>query len=196
MNRFKSKPKSYTDDELIKKGKQAVALNRVSQAIQSETLTRGVSCQICDSDNNIVAHHWKGYEFPYDVWWICNRCNVLLPFHDGVLTLDEARIYVLNRRDYNDMFSGSDGKLDGIDDDNYPLIIWNLARNYKNPRDSVRAKEFINHNYKQAVADKMKTFLKKRVKCVRCGNWDERGNMAVQSAHEELCDGCYSIMSY
>lgn len=39
----------------------------------------------------ILAHHWKGYEYPLDVWWICSRCNALLRIHDGSLSLEDAR---------------------------------------------------------------------------------------------------------
>jgi len=35
----------------------------------------------------IVAHHWKGYAHPLDVWWVCQSCNRRLHGrHDGTVT--------------------------------------------------------------------------------------------------------------
>lgn len=40
----------------------------------------------------IVAHHWRGYDYPDDVWWVCYACNyVLQGCHNGAFTLEEAR---------------------------------------------------------------------------------------------------------
>lgn len=40
----------------------------------------------------IVAHHWRGYEYPLDVWWICASCNrKLTGRHDGTLSKEQAR---------------------------------------------------------------------------------------------------------
>lgn len=45
----------------------------------------------------IVAHHWRGYEYPLDIWWICRSCNRKLQHkHDGSLSIEEARRYVKN----------------------------------------------------------------------------------------------------
>lgn len=68
-------------------------------------------CMICDKDvsklekeerhtryrfRKLIAHHWNGYDNPSDVWWICYSCNsTLANRHDGSLTLEQARNYVL-----------------------------------------------------------------------------------------------------
>lgn len=51
-------------------------------------------CELCDRETKLVGHHWRGYDFPSDVWWICGMCNVALigpEAHSGVLTKTEAR---------------------------------------------------------------------------------------------------------
>lgn len=43
----------------------------------------------------IVAHHYRGYDHPYDVWFICMSCNRRLQHkHDGVMNLEQARVFV------------------------------------------------------------------------------------------------------
>jgi hypothetical protein len=58
------------------------------------------NCQLCGvhrprSGRALLGHHWKGYEFPADVWWLCDRCHTRLRFagvqHDGQTTLEKAR---------------------------------------------------------------------------------------------------------
>ena len=42
-----------------------------------------------------VAHHWKGYEFHDDVWWLCYSCNrKLFGKHDGSISKEDARRYI------------------------------------------------------------------------------------------------------
>jgi hypothetical protein len=37
------------------------------------------------------GHHWRGYEYPLDVWWVCPTCNhALTGRHDGSLSKDQA----------------------------------------------------------------------------------------------------------
>lgn len=46
-------------------------------------------CQTCGDKRKLVAHHWNGNENAADVWFVCHRCNRLLP--NGGLTLEQAR---------------------------------------------------------------------------------------------------------
>ena len=40
----------------------------------------------------VYGHHWKGYNYPLDVWWVCPPCNwKLRNRHDGSLSIEEAR---------------------------------------------------------------------------------------------------------
>ena len=88
--------KQYTDAELLHKGKQALAMRRVNQAIRNGTFSRGDTCQICSDRCETVAHHYMGYDKPFSVWWICRVCNANLPIHDGSLTLNDARQFLRN----------------------------------------------------------------------------------------------------
>jgi len=66
-------------------------------------------CEICGREEGlnrknghkgirIVPHHYKGYEYTMDVWWICRACNLLLSNkHDhSIKTLDAARVHIFN----------------------------------------------------------------------------------------------------
>ena len=97
-----------SDAELIRIGKQKVAMTRVSQAIANGTKKRSPDCQICGKTCKTVAHHHRGYDYPFDVWFICPRCNYHLDVHDGSLNLDEAKAYV--RHKYSVQFAK---RLDG-----------------------------------------------------------------------------------
>ena len=56
-------------------------------------------CQICGRVGNmyveVIAHHWRGYEYPLDVWWVCPSCHKKLRDngvdHSGKTTLEEAK---------------------------------------------------------------------------------------------------------
>ncbi len=88
---------------------QAAATARVNAAVHRGELTRPTICELCSVDvtqpsedefshPRIVAHHYRGYDHPLDVWWICARCNrILKGKHDGSLTKDQAREYIRNR---------------------------------------------------------------------------------------------------
>ena len=57
------------------------------------------ACQICGEQPTprkpLRGHHWRGYEYPRDVWWICQSCHKRLGNmgieHDGKVSLEEAR---------------------------------------------------------------------------------------------------------
>ena len=80
------------------------ALRATSYAIQKGQLIRPEVCELCDIDTGklpklsytrIIAHHWRGYDYPLDVWFICRSCNMILRNrHDASLTKDQAKQYV------------------------------------------------------------------------------------------------------
>jgi hypothetical protein len=58
------------------------------------------ACQMCGSqrtlrDRPLCGHHWRGYEYPTDIWWVCDSCHTRMRVnrigHDGSVTLDDAR---------------------------------------------------------------------------------------------------------
>lgn len=68
----------------------------VQRAIEEGRLTRADSCEVCNRDVSLVAHHWHGYsdEHATNVWWICHKCNTALrgtEYHNGSVTLEQAR---------------------------------------------------------------------------------------------------------
>jgi len=79
---------------------------RQSQCKARQALSHGIIsaprlCEVCGVDpstaptekwhksnrhKRLVAHHWRGYDFPLDVWWVCYSCNTILTKrHDGLL---------------------------------------------------------------------------------------------------------------
>lgn len=84
------------------------AHSKIGYAIKSGRLVRPTVCEVCDCDmlklaqlrekydidisNKLCAHHWRGYNYPLDIWWICHSCNFKLKGrHDGSLTLSQSR---------------------------------------------------------------------------------------------------------
>lgn len=74
------------------RGKAYAALRR---AVASGKAQRPSSCELCGrgcKHVRITGHHFKGYDHPLDVWWICQRCNrALVHKHDNSLTFAEAQ---------------------------------------------------------------------------------------------------------
>jgi hypothetical protein len=78
---------------------------KVREALKNGLLTKPDICELCGRDARIilhtvfgpceariVAHHWRGYDYPFEIWWICRSCNVKLvgeSFHNG--TIDKER---------------------------------------------------------------------------------------------------------
>lgn len=86
--------KDYSDAEYERIGKQAIASKRLNQAIANGTIQKGTSCVTCDcEDDNLVAHHWKGYDYPFSVWWVCRSCNYYLP-HNGISVKDARKLII------------------------------------------------------------------------------------------------------
>lgn len=101
----KNPPKHYTDEDYLLEGKRAIVGRRLSQAIKNGTLRRALMCWTCGKLGKTQGHHYKGYDFPFDVWWLCAKCNVnLRGYHDGSIDLQKARKLIIdkyfNRRMY------------------------------------------------------------------------------------------------
>jgi len=73
----------------------------------------------------LEAHHWRGYEYPLDVWWVCRSCNRKLSHrHDGSLTIEEAREVIHLSRKERDAFVGKNQAPDAqVCDRPYPTGI-------------------------------------------------------------------------
>ena len=75
---------------------------KVHAAVESGELIKPKTCELCGCDPlaeevkiwnpkpkrvGLVAHHWKGYDHPLEVWWVCYPCNRwLIGQHNGKLT--------------------------------------------------------------------------------------------------------------
>ncbi len=46
-------------------------------------------CLTCGDKRKLVAHHWNGNEDATNIWFVCYRCNHILP--NGGLSLEQAR---------------------------------------------------------------------------------------------------------
>lgn len=87
----------------------------LNKAVKDGELERPTVCELCGqtpkptpvtrSNGNhferpsVVGHHWQGYDKPLEVLWICQRCNIKLTgpqFHNGTVTKDESKEYVLS----------------------------------------------------------------------------------------------------
>jgi hypothetical protein len=79
---------------------------RVEQILRRKVfkgdLIRPDICELCGTSlDRIVGHHWRGYDYPFDVWWVCDSCNRLLKdHHDSSMTKEQARNFVLDHRVY------------------------------------------------------------------------------------------------
>jgi len=80
----------FSKEELLYKGMQVVAMRRLKQALDNGTIKKEQVCLVCEKEGKTVAHHYKGYEHPFSVWWVCYKCNANIP-HDQEYTLEEVR---------------------------------------------------------------------------------------------------------
>lgn len=58
------------------------AHRKLQWAIESGKMTRGL-CECCGTEKT-DAHHWNGYDNPYDVQWLCRSCHVTVEPRRGV----------------------------------------------------------------------------------------------------------------
>lgn len=70
---------------------QKQAWDRVASEVRAGRMVQPGACAVCDCKEKLWGHHWRGYEYPLDVWWVCSSCNRLLTVHDGTQTLEMAR---------------------------------------------------------------------------------------------------------
>jgi len=97
MSKFGNDIKFFTDEELLYKGKQVIAMRRVNQAIKCGTLKKPNECQVCGKKaKRIIAHHYNGYDNPLSVWFVCSKCNYHLP-HDIEINIHQAKEYVFQK---------------------------------------------------------------------------------------------------
>lgn len=95
--------------------KATKATETLGLAVGQGKLTRPETCELCGRTPkpvlvrlksgktierpSIVGHHWQGYDQPLNVLWVCHRCNARLAgpeFHNGSMTKEQSREYVLN----------------------------------------------------------------------------------------------------
>jgi len=68
------------------------AHDAVRYAVRVGNIVKPKECQICGHERTLVGHHWHGYNYLLDVWWVCHPCNHKLPAHDGSITLEQAKV--------------------------------------------------------------------------------------------------------
>jgi hypothetical protein len=77
---------------------QKQAWDMVSAEVRAGRMLQPGTCATCDAKEKLWGHHWRGYDYPCDVWWVCSSCNRLLDVHDGSQTLEAARVDVAAKR--------------------------------------------------------------------------------------------------
>jgi hypothetical protein len=86
--------------------KQSECQKDTRDLIRNGALIPQKKCEICgkyegtkqysfETPVKIFPHHYRGYDFPFDVWWVCRSCNRnLINKHDNSLTIETARAYI------------------------------------------------------------------------------------------------------
>lgn len=67
-----------------------VARSKLRRAVTRGVLVRPDACVLCGAEGPVFGHHFRGYAYPLDVWWVCISCNTRLKVHDGSQTKEEA----------------------------------------------------------------------------------------------------------
>lgn len=73
-----------------------VARSMLRREVKAGKIKRSAVCELCGSPpvghgGAINGHHWRGYNYPLDVWWLCDRCNSCRALtHDGTQTKEQA----------------------------------------------------------------------------------------------------------
>lgn len=57
-------------------GPQRAAYSSVQKALRQGVLIRPANCSSCRKECKPEAHHFKGYDFPLDVQWLCKDCHI------------------------------------------------------------------------------------------------------------------------
>lgn len=84
----KPKNKSHWD----KNNPAEVARDELRKAIKSGRMIRPDNCELCNTSGPTFGHHFKGYLFPLEVWFVCISCNTRLTVHDGSQTKENAKV--------------------------------------------------------------------------------------------------------
>ena len=69
--------------------------------LEAGRITKPAKCEVCKTGKAHIAHHWRGYGYPLDVWWVCITCNRRLDVHDGSISLKQASSYVKKTDNHN-----------------------------------------------------------------------------------------------
>jgi hypothetical protein len=70
--------RSYQDKKHNRKRTQTGA--NPAQMLLNHAVKKGIickpnSCEKCHENKRLHAHHWNGYDHPYDVVWLCPSCH-------------------------------------------------------------------------------------------------------------------------
>lgn len=76
--RARERSLAYTQNNPEKRKAQ----RKLNYQIESGKMIRGF-CECCGTEK-ADAHHWKGYDHPLDVQWLCRSCHVTLEPRRGV----------------------------------------------------------------------------------------------------------------
>ena len=48
---------------------------KLRRAVKLGRMKKPDKCQRCGSDKQIESHHFRGYDHPFDVIWLCHKCH-------------------------------------------------------------------------------------------------------------------------
>jgi len=73
----KMKLTEYSREGKKRYPQRTYARNRVSRFVKLGKIEKSEFCEVCNSDVNIQAHHYLGYdtEHIFDVKWLCSKCH-------------------------------------------------------------------------------------------------------------------------
>jgi hypothetical protein len=53
-----------------------ISRNKIEICIKNGSIKKPNSCENCNKISKLEAHHYKGYEHPLDVIWLCKDCHL------------------------------------------------------------------------------------------------------------------------
>lgn len=77
--RFKETAKKWA----YKNPEKQKAWGQLHYAIQSGKVIKPSTCETCNRNVEVVAHHWNGYDPQHwlDIKWLCRKCHNTLSVH-------------------------------------------------------------------------------------------------------------------
>ncbi len=76
---YKKQPERFratSKKAYYKNTEKASAREKVNRALKSGKLNKPKTCENCGiSGGRIEGHHYKGYDYPLDVQWLCTPCH-------------------------------------------------------------------------------------------------------------------------